>query len=222
VGSGATQDFPISVTTAGQPLAVSLQTTNGAANCLLPVGGSCWYGYEWAPDLDAYLVNPSGTVVAKSRCMLESSNGNCAAPGRFETLGIANAAAGTWKLRVESFSGSGTFAADVFGAVGGSTPPPPSSSPAAPTKATAAAVSTSQINLAWTDSSTNESGFRIERCTGSTCTSFKQIATVGANITTYQNTGLKANTTYRYRVLAWNSGGVSAFSNIAQAKTLRR
>ena len=82
VGSGATQDFPISVTTAGQPLAVSLQTTNGAATCALPVGGSCWWGYEWAPDLDAYLISPAGAQVAMSRCMLESSNGNCGAPER--------------------------------------------------------------------------------------------------------------------------------------------
>ena len=96
VASGAVRDYPVAVTTSGSPLGVTLRTTNGAATCVLPVGGSCWYGYEWAPDLDAYLVNPSGTVVAMSRCMLESTNGNCAAPGRFETVGVASAAAGTW------------------------------------------------------------------------------------------------------------------------------
>jgi hypothetical protein len=49
--------------------------------------------------------------------------------------------------------------------------------------------------------------------------SFKQIATVGANVTTYADTGLKASTTYRYRVSAYNSGGNSGYSNIAGATT---
>ena len=99
---------------------------------MLPVGGVCWFGYEWAPDIDAYLVNPSGAVVAMSRCMLEATNDNCGAPGRFETLGVASAAAGTWKLRVESYSGAGSFDADVFGGLG-TAPPPPPTPPAAPT-----------------------------------------------------------------------------------------
>ena len=89
--------------------------------------------------------------------------------------------------------------------------------PAAPTNLTATAVSRSQINLAWTDNATNESGFKIERCKGSTCTNFTQIATVGANVTTYANTGLTKNTTYRYRVRAYNASGNSAYSNIASS-----
>jgi Tol biopolymer transport system component len=91
--------------------------------------------------------------------------------------------------------------------------------PAAPSSLAATAASTSQINLAWTDNSTNEDGFRIERCTGASCTNFAQIATVGANATSYQNTGLAAGTTYRYRVRAFNAAGNSAYSNIAAATT---
>ena len=51
--------------------------------------------------------------------------------------------------------------------------------------------------------------------------SFKQIATVGANVTTYANTGLSGSTKYYYRVRAYNSKGDSAYSNIASATTLR-
>jgi hypothetical protein len=94
--------------------------------------------------------------------------------------------------------------------------------PAAPTNLTAKAISRSQIDLAWTDNATNETGFKIERCKGSTCTSFTQIATVGANVTTFSNTGLTLNTAYRYRVRAYNSAGNSAYSNIATATTPRR
>ena len=94
--------------------------------------------------------------------------------------------------------------------------------PAAPTNLVATAVSKSQINLTWTDNASNETGFHIERCKGSTCTNFTQIATVGANVTSYANTGLTANTTYRYRVHAYNASGNSAYSNIAAATTPRR
>ena len=91
--------------------------------------------------------------------------------------------------------------------------------PAAPSNLAAVVVSSSQINLTWTDTATNESGFRIERCSGSGCTSFAEIATVGANVTSYQNTGLLASTSYSYRVRAYNQSGTSAYSNTASATT---
>jgi len=94
--------------------------------------------------------------------------------------------------------------------------------PAAPANLAAAVVSKSQINLSWTDKADNETGFRIERCTGATCTSFALIATVGANVASYANTKLTANTTYRYRVYAYNASGNSGYSNIAAATTRRR
>ncbi len=93
--------------------------------------------------------------------------------------------------------------------------------PAAPSGLKATAASRSQINLSWTDNSSNETGFKIERCKGASCTSFAQIATVAANVTTFSNTGLTSNTTYRYRVRAYNAAGNSAYSSIASAKTSR-
>ena len=86
-----------------------------------------------------------------------------------------------------------------------STPPAP---PAAPSGLTATAASSSQINLAWTDSDT-ETGYRVQRCTGASCSNFAQIATAGANATSYADTGLTASTSYSYRVLAYNGGGDS-------------
>ena len=66
--------------------------------------------------------------------------------------------------------------------------------PVAPSNLTATAVSSSQINLAWTDNSSNETLFKIERSTDGT--NFSQIATVGSNVTSYSNTGLTASTLY--------------------------
>ena len=89
--------------------------------------------------------------------------------------------------------------------------------PAAPTSLAATAVSSSQINLTWTDNATNETGFAIERSPDGT--TFAPLATVAANVTTYQNTGLTASTTYHYRVRATNGAGPSAWSNVANAQT---
>lgn len=96
---------------------------------------------------------------------------------------------------------------------------PPPAPPAAPSGLMAAAVSASQINLAWTDNSGDESGFKIEHCTGSACVDFAQIAQVGANVTAYSDAGLTPATTFTYRVRAFNSGGNSDYSNSAEATT---
>jgi hypothetical protein len=98
-------------------------------------------------------------------------------------------------------------------------PAPAPTIPAPPSNLGAAVTSSSQINLSWTDASTNETGFKIERCLGPSCTNFGQIATVGANATSYSNAGLVANTSYTYRVRAYNANGDSSNSNTASAMT---
>jgi hypothetical protein len=83
----------------------------------------------------------------------------------------------------------------------------------APSGLTASGLSASQISLSWTDMSTNETGFRIERAPYGG--SFKEIAIVGPNVTSYQNTGISAFTTYQYRVRAYNGTDNSLYSNVA-------
>ncbi|MGH2688531.1 MAG: DNRLRE domain-containing protein, partial [Actinomycetota bacterium] len=83
---------------------------------------------------------------------------------------------------------------------------------------TATATSPTQINLAWTDASTDETEFEIDQATAAGGP-WTQIATVGANVTTYSNTGLTAATQYFYRVRATNTAGDSANSNVANATT---
>jgi hypothetical protein len=84
--------------------------------------------------------------------------------------------------------------------------------PASPADLHATAVTASQIDLAWTDRSADEDGFRIERKTGEGGT-WTQIDTVGPNIRAYQDTGRAEGTTYFYRVRAFNGIGTSAYSN---------
>jgi len=90
--------------------------------------------------------------------------------------------------------------------------------PAAPSSLTASGVSTTQINVSWVDNSNNETGFKLERKTGSGGT-YAQIATTAAGTTSYSNTGLTAGTTYYYRVRATNAVGDSVYSNEANATT---
>ncbi len=75
-----------------------------------------------------------------------------------------------------------------------------------------------QFTLTWSDNSQNESGFRIERATGSSG-KFEQIATTKANVTRYVDTNLAASTLYRYRVRAYNGSGTSAYSNTVSGTT---
>jgi len=77
-----------------------------------------------------------------------------------------------------------------------------------------------QLTLTWTDNSTNEDGFAIERKTGPTGT-FAQIATVGPRVTSYVDSGIASVTTYCYRLLAFNTAGNSAYSNEACGTTLQ-
>jgi predicted phage tail protein len=69
----------------------------------------------------------------------------------------------------------------------------------------------------WRDTSSTDQGFRIERKIGAG--RWVTIATVQANTTQFVNLGLRPNTTYRYRVLAFNAVGPSAYSNEATATT---
>jgi hypothetical protein len=90
--------------------------------------------------------------------------------------------------------------------------------PTAPSGLTATPLSQSQIGLSWSDNSTNEDGFQIERSPNGS-SSWGQIGTVGANVTAYTNSDLSSETAYWYRVRAYNTAGASTYSNVAQATT---
>jgi len=94
--------------------------------------------------------------------------------------------------------------------------PPPS--PPVPT-VSCLTDSDTQITVSWTNVA-NESGYYIYRCSGSGCTPTTQVNSVGADVISWVNSGLSANTTYGYRVIAWNAGGNSPYSNITYCTTL--
>ena len=127
-------------------------------------------------------------------------------------------AAGSYAYRVRCFVGNGTaspYSNEASASIGGTAPP-------APTNLVASLGTGLQVNLTWTDNSTNETGFKIERKT-SVETSYSFLANVGAGAGTgqinYTDTTVLASTTYTYRVLAYNGTLQSAFATSGSVTT---
>ncbi|MBX3132003.1 MAG: hypothetical protein KF689_01280 [Gemmatimonadaceae bacterium] len=91
------------------------------------------------------------------------------------------------------------------------------SAPDAPSGLSATVTGATQITVQWTVNSDNETGLSLERCSGTTCTDFLQIASLSAGVNTYLDNGVAIGPTYRYRVRAFNGVGQSDYSNIGQA-----
>lgn len=70
-----------------------------------------------------------------------------------------------------------------------------------------------EVALSWTDNSTNEDGFIVERATATG--EFEQLAQVGADVVSYTDGTAIAGIDYRYRVCAFNVFGYSDYTNVA-------
>ncbi len=113
---------------------------------------------------------------------------------------------GYWLMQMAAFRAAGS---------GGDTTPP-----TAPGTPSLTVASSSQINLSWIASTDNVgvTGYRVERCSGASCTSFAQVGTATTN--SYSDTGLTASTSYSYRVRATDAAGnLSSYSSTASATT---
>jgi len=88
--------------------------------------------------------------------------------------------------------------------------------PTAPSNLSASAKGCNTILLTWNDNSNNETSFELRR-SSSMYGTYSTIASIAANITTYNNTGLTKGRKYYYKIRARNSSGNSSWSSIAYA-----
>ncbi len=90
--------------------------------------------------------------------------------------------------------------------------------PLAPANLTAVAKSKTTIQLEWNDKSNNEDGFQVYRSLNA-AGPYSLITTTGANVTTFLDQGLVANTVYHYKVRAKKVVVFSSYSNVASSST---
>ncbi len=142
----------------------------------------------------------------------ESVSFNGVSADGVEIATIDNLACGSHDVQLVADGGGWTYL-DAFVYI----PCEISGPPEAPGNLVATPASHERIDLTWSDNATNETGFRIER---KTTGGFTEIATTPADDADYSDTGLTYETTYTYRVRAFNGQGDSAWSNEDDAITL--
>lgn len=96
------------------------------------------------------------------------------------------------------------------------TPPPVPNTPA---KFTAIPLSSTRIDLHWTDTSNDEVGFKIERSNYDIDRIYEEIAIVGKDVNTYSDNDLVIGTSYYYRIRSYNLAGNSPYGNPSYATT---
>ena len=175
--------------------------TAGAGALALSVNSSSAGGML---DAKIDLRNASGTVLASSDS------------GLAESLN-ATVTQGTYYLTVASHGGYGDVGQyTISGTETAVTVTPQPTVPVAPSALVAHATSSSSVRLTWTDNASDETGFKIYNSRDGS--NWTLVGTVGANVTSVDNTGLKKNQTYYYKVRAYNAVGDSIDSNVASAK----
>jgi len=134
----------------------------------------------------------------------------------FNDPGLTGSTSYSYRIRAtDAASNLGPYS----GTAGATTAPPTFT---APSNLAATPVSSVQINLSWTaatETGGTISQYLVERCTGAGCNNFAQVGT--SSTTTFNNTGLLANTSYSYRVRASDAlNNLSGYSNAATGITL--
>jgi len=182
------------------------------------VGSTSQIDLTWTPSSDDVAV----TGYQIDRCQ----GSGCTSFAQIATSSVTSfsdtglAASTTYRYRVRATDAAGNVSANSSIVTATTQAAPDTTPPTAPAGLAATVVSATQINLSWTAATDNigVTGYQIDRCQGSGCTSFAQIAT--STVTSFSNTGLAASTTYRYRVRATDAAGnVSANSSIVTATT---
>jgi rhamnogalacturonan endolyase len=227
IGIDSIENFPMACwQTNNNPVTIHFNLPLVPATSLnLRVGITCAYaGGRPKPTVNAYTPssNPSPSTQPSSRSLTVGTyRGN----NRQYTFTIPASAfvVGQNTLLLNTISGSGSIGpylnpACAFDAVELDIPNTSPSIPVAPASLAGIALNAAQVHLTWTDQSTNEVNFLLERSTNNL--SFALVAALTAEMTSYTDADLSPGTRYYYRLRAANSAGSSADSEVAAVTTL--
>ncbi len=144
-------------------------------------------------------VSVNWTMVSGTGTATFSNAGSAAATASFSK-------AGTYLLRLTATDGALSACDELVVTVIAAEPVP-----SAPINLAASPWSDTEVTVTWTDSSTNETGFQVERSLDGV--TWSVAGTVSAYVTSVRDAGLASGTSYYYRVRAWNDAGWSAASS---------
>ncbi|NNL95173.1 MAG: hypothetical protein HKO64_06085, partial [Xanthomonadales bacterium] len=179
------------------------------------VNGNYNYGYRRCSDgSDEDLGSPYFRTFMSYSCSGAPRVGRVSNPN-VNYLGVpqgidplVDPAKGAWNAR--TLNESATYVAGFRDA-------PVSTPPNAPSNLVATATGPDSIDVSWSDNSADESNFELQSSPDDS--NWSTIATLGANVTSYSDSGLDPESTHFYQVRASNSAGPSAFSNSDSATT---
>lgn len=216
--------------TEAPPVAPPIEDTSPPSQPSAPTAlaaGSSRIDLSWTPSTD----NVGVTGYRIERCQ----GAGCAtfsqiasvATSSYSDTGLLSATSYSYVVYAFDQAGNESFASPVAIVSTDAPPPPPppppppdATPPTQPTGFNALAAGASTIDLSWVASTDNVgvTGYRVERCQGAACSSFAEIAT--PTVTSLNDTGLAAATSYSYRVRARDAAGnLSVFSATASATT---
>jgi fibronectin type 3 domain-containing protein len=193
-GPGACSAFSNEAETATPPTAPSALTIGTVTSSSVQLG--------WTDNS----ATETGFEVERSRAGGPFARVAIAGPDNttFTDTGLDPGTVYTYRVRACNDGGCSDYAGDTDA----ETLPPPA--PAAPSGLSATAVSSTAIRLEWTDNSSDETRFEIQRRQGSA--SFVAVANVGESVTAYTDNGLEPATAYDYRIRACHDSGCSAYT----------
>jgi chitodextrinase/nitrogen fixation protein FixH len=206
------------VASATTPAAPDTQAPTAPASVTATADAPTQVTLGWTASTD----NVAVTSYLVERCNGASCSGfaqigTSATPGYTDTTVSGST---SYRYRVRAGDAAGNLSA-YSAVVSATTPAPPDTqAPTAPSGLTATATASSQVTLAWTASTDNVgvTGYRIERCTGATCSGFVQVGTSASP--GYVDNAVSGSTSYTYRVLATDAAGnLSTYSASASATT---
>lgn len=198
------------------PTSASINTTLPAAPTavIVTAASTSLFSVAWTDPAGNLTLNRTLEAFAPNDCggsVIASTNGPLANPYLWGIVFAGHSAC--IEVAANTSGGSGPFSTPTSASINATLPN-------APTSLTATNVSSSEIDLAWTNPGGNLTALVITEFNGASCAGTPNYIFHAGVLTVYDQTSLSANTTYSWTVNATTSGGTGVASSCASNTTL--